>query len=473
MRARVLAVASLMVSWTALAQESPGEIDPSFVYAIPEHRLPDSTDLVPMRRWWEHAGYMVVESLLTPEPDSAAIVTLTRIDENGARIGDFGSVGRLAVRLPGPYNVSTAGTWMSDDGLALGGFKPVGPPEQSVAAVVRLDARGRLDTAFGDGGVVVLDVTGQLDRVAAIQQLRDGSLALLVWSRIAAPVGGCWSDRTALWYLSVDGRQREEVATSERNATAGASCRANVGLLAGDDDQDVYRVAWNTENGVFDAATQNPLSTGNGHYGPFTFFWYYPLFYSLVHGSSIELRGGPRPSVPGTHEYSNLGQLAGFGDEPVTWGPLELAGDTIYLAFATDGGRIGIASFGFDGTLDTRWGGDGVVAIEGVGLAGGSTPGGLATDIRYLGHDNNGVVVATADGMIRRLKQNPPSQPSPSSQPSQPSSPSGRSGGGAIGWPLLVLLTFAGLGCHRCRKATVPRRQRSYRTVSPIRRPSP
>lgn len=391
------ATALVMTPGSLLA--APGEPDPTFAYPAPLALVPDSTNLVRLTN-----GYVVVTSRLERESGADATLELTRIDPNGVRIGSFGINGSVTTLLPGPLNVATATASLADGSLLLAGFRQVGSGADSVAAVVRLTPNGTLDATFGADGVVTLDVPGQLDRVAEIQPLLDGRIALVTWSRLDVPAAGCWSDRTALWYLNGHGREGTEASVLERAPVASTGCRTGVSLLADFDDQDVYRVVWGNAAGIRDGADPY-LAEALGPHGPFTFFWYYPAFYTQVQGDAMELRGGPSPAGQGSFVHANLAAAAGFVD-PLTWTRLMIGyGRAIYAGFSTAGGQAAVIRMAFDGRLDQGWGGGtGVAVVAGAGRPGVTAPGGLAKDIRYLGVTDAGVVVATADGVIQRLQ---------------------------------------------------------------------
>jgi hypothetical protein len=383
-----------------LARAAPGEADPTWAYPEPVVLEPDSTDVVPMP-----SGWMVVQSRLPPAPATTATLELTRIDADGRPIASFGNAGRVTVPLPGPFNVSFAAAATSDGGFVAAGYKRRDATQDTVAAVIKLDSRGQIDTVFGDAGIVEFDSPYANDRVGAIQQLQDGRIALLAWTRVD-DFGAyeCATDRTVLWYLSADGRQAQEVHAVAKDSHGGASCRSAPTLQADLDDQDLYRVLYGNEIGIFEGS--NSLVPANWRYGPFVYFWYYPMFYTRISGPAIELLGGPTPSTQ-PRSYSTLGRAAGFGDEPITWNGMAIDHPDrgIYLGVSTDGGRVAIARLKFDGTLDTGWGGgDGIAVIEGAGVAGVYATEGIANDVRLLQRVDGGLIVATGDGMIRRLQ---------------------------------------------------------------------
>lgn len=384
-----------------LAHAASGEPDPTWAYPEPAALEPDSTDVVPMP-----SGWMVVQSRLPPAPATTSTLELTRIDADGRPITGFGDAGRVTLPLPGPFNVSLAVAATSDGGFVAAGYKRRDATQETVAAVIKLDAHGQIDTAFGNEGIVELDLPFAHDRVGAIQQLQDGRIALLAWARVEdySAYGDCATDRTTLWYLSADGRQAQEVHAVARDSYVGASCRSALTLQADLDDGDLYRVLYGNEIGIFEGS--NSLVSSNWRYGPFVYFWYYPLFYTRISGSAIELLGGPTPSAE-PRGYATLGLAAGFDDEPIVWNGIAIDhGDRgVYLGMSTDGGRVAIARLKFDGTLDTGWGGgDGVAVIDGAGVAGVFATEGIANDVRLLQRVDRGLIVATGDGVIRRLQ---------------------------------------------------------------------
>ena len=76
----------------------------------------------------------------------------------------------------------------------------------------------------------------------------------------------------------------------------------------------------------------------------------------------------------------------------------------LYLGLESDGGQVAIARFRVDGSLDSGWGGNGIVAIKGGRCEAVETLEGLASDLRLLSVEPDGdIVVATADGTFQRL----------------------------------------------------------------------
>ncbi|MGB8021569.1 MAG: hypothetical protein WCF04_10110, partial [Candidatus Nanopelagicales bacterium] len=347
----------LLLSLSGPTWGLPGDPDPTWVYPTPAVLEPDSTDVVPMP-----VGWMVVRSNLPAAPAATSSVQLTRIDTDGRPVTSFGTDGRVVTQLPGPFNVSLAAASTSDGGFVVAGYKRLNNTGDTVAAAVKLNAQGQVDTAFGDGGIIEFDSPFALDRVGAIQQLEDGRIALLAWARVVdnRPYD-CSTDRTVLWYFSADGRQRQEVHAIAKDSYASASCRTVLTLQAGSDDQDRYRVLYGNEIGIFEGNAA--IVPSNERYGPFASDRTYPLFYTRMSGGAIGLLGGLTSAANPRGNYT-LGGGAGFGDEPVSWNgmALDLVGHAVYLGFSTDNGRVAIARLTWTGTLDTGWGdGDGVV----------------------------------------------------------------------------------------------------------------
>jgi len=390
----------LLLSLSGPGWAMPGDPDPTWAYPAPTVLEPDSTDVVPMS-----VGWMVVKSNLPAAPATTSSVQLTRIDADGRPVTSFGADGRVVTQLPGPFNVSLAAASTFDGGFVVAGYKRLNNTGDTVAAVVKLNAQGQVDTAFGDGGIIEFDSPFALDRVGAIQPLEDGRIALLAWARVVdnRPYD-CSTDRTVLWYLSPDGRQKQEVNAIAKDSYASASCRSVLTLQADWDDQDRYRTLYGNEVGIFEGNTA--IVPSNERYGPFASYWVYPLFYTRIAGAAIGLLGGPN-SAANPRGYYALGSVAGFGAEPTSWNgmALDLVGHAVYLGLSTDNGRVAIARLTWTGTLDTGWGdGDGVVVIEGVGTAGPMAFEGIANDVRLLQATGDTLVVATGDGVIRRLQ---------------------------------------------------------------------
>ena len=207
MRPRILQIiAWLVFSPCSLALGAPGDVDPTFVYPRPPVLEPDSTNAIPLAD-----GFLVIKSRAFESPGSNATLEVTRIDEDGRLVTSFGSAGKVTIAMPGAVNVATAATLLSNGSILLGGFRHEDRPDasgqqrDSVAAIARLDAQGRLDPAFGTAGVATFDVPGDLDRVGAVDVLPDGRVVAAVWSRTYFDPYDCAHDRVALVRLAADG----------------------------------------------------------------------------------------------------------------------------------------------------------------------------------------------------------------------------------------------------------------------------
>jgi len=391
----------LLLSWLAHAQLAPGDVDPTFVYARPAVEPPDSTNAVPLLN-----GYLVIRSRMGVATAGDSTLSVTLIDLDG-RVVDYGygTDGTYTNALPGRVDLALATSRQANGAVLLGGYKlKDGSTTDSTAAIARVDATGRLDPAFGQGGVATIDAPGERDRIAALDVLPDGRIAALVWSVFPFPYD-CATDQVALFYLQPDGTDARAGVTLYRGSYAATSCRTSATLHVDPDGT----VLIGTELGVFygdGASIGDSLLPGNWRYGPFAKDERIGLVGTTIGGQGVGVFVGGIPQPGGVHEW--LVEAAGFG-APATWSKLVVDGArlVVYVAFATDGGQVGVARFKADGTPDTGWGGgDGVVAITGSGRPSDQWVGqGLATEARFLYVDAAGnLVVMTADGIMQRLR---------------------------------------------------------------------
>jgi uncharacterized delta-60 repeat protein len=394
----------------SLALGAPGDVDPTFAYPRPAVLEPDSTNAVPLAD-----GFLVIKSRDFDVAGTNSTLEVTRFDEDGHVVASFGSGGTVRIAMPGAVNVATAVHGMPDGSMLLAGFQRVsGAVPDNVATIARLDASGRLDPAFGVGGIVTFDVPGQADRVGAIDVLADGRLLTGVWSRVQAdPYGDCSNDRVSLVRLNPNGTGPEVIYFREKNAFADNGCR-NVMTLQVMPDQRFY-FGSHVETVVFDSPDPTgwrPVRALGCCYGPFSVLeaagvvWSQPFVGPLLdwqrfpayiyddnYGASARMLrdtlNGMGFPVPRTESL-----LVPDGYPPA-W----------YLGFSSDGGVAGIAKVRTDGMLDTGWaGGTGVIRIDGSGRPNVSANEGLANDVRLISVRPGGetLVVVTADGIIQR-----------------------------------------------------------------------
>jgi uncharacterized delta-60 repeat protein len=430
MRPRILQmIAWLAFSPCSLALGAPGDVDPSFVYPRPPVLEPDSTNAIPLGD-----GFLVIKSRAFESPGSNSALEITRIDEDGRVVTSFGSGGKVVITMPGAVNVATAATRLSNGSILLGGFRHEDRPDaalkqrDSVAAIARLDAQGRLDPAFGTGGVATFDVPGDLDRVGAVNVLPDGRVVAAVWSRTYFDPYDCAHDRVALVRLAVDGSALETLTAwpSRDSFVNDGSCRTTLTMQVLPDQKIFYPggyavliggelgirawLRWDDYEDMVDA---------NRRYGPFVLDLNSDLdsgdfaFVGLSNGGPVFARGDPfRPTFPGPAWPAGLplGKIAGLPGGITAMQIATYHNNGWYIGFANDFGQAGIAKFDRDGILDKTWGGgDGVVPIVGSGTPGAkdgvlNVSNGLATDVRLIAVQPGGnVVIATADGIIQRL----------------------------------------------------------------------
>ena len=430
MRPRILQIiAWLVFSPCSLALGAPGDVDPTFVYPRPPVLEPDSTNAIPLAD-----GFLVIKSRAFESPGSNATLEVTRIDEDGRLVTSFGSAGKVTIAMPGAVNVATAATLLSNGSILLGGFRHEDRPDasgqqrDSVAAIARLDAQGRLDPAFGTAGVATFDVPGDLDRVGAVDVLPDGRVVAAVWSRTYFDPYDCAHDRVALVRLAIDGSAVETLTAwpSRDSFVNDGSCRTTLTMQVLHDQTiyypDGYAILIGGELGIrawLSWDDYEDMVATNGRYGPFVLdldsqeSGVFALV-GLANAGPMFARGDPaQPTSPGPawlSEVLPLGKMAGLQGGITAMQLATYPKNAWYLGFANDFGQAGIAKFGHDGSLDKTWGGgDGVVPIVGSGIRGAqdgvlNVNYGLATDVRLITVRPGGnIVVATADGIIQRL----------------------------------------------------------------------
>ncbi|NJD31356.1 MAG: hypothetical protein FIB04_05665, partial [Gammaproteobacteria bacterium] len=424
MLARILQpFAWLMFLISSLALATPGDVDPTFVYPRPQALEPDSTNAVPLAD-----GFLVIKVRNFGTPGVDSTLEATRIDEDGRNVASYGIGGTVTVHLPGAVNVATAAKRLPDGSVLLGGFRAEpGSSDHNVAALVKLDPGGRLDPAFGTGGVATFDVDGDLVRVAAIDTAYGDAILAAVWSRTQAVTYDCSYDRITLFQLSTSGTAPVPIYRTPVRTSFDASCRDTVSLRFLDsyayygfnsicDDstlladaqalvllQGVNLCRRMSGGGIFYLDDPRSNRLGLAAPGPAGGGIRFMVDYNPPVGVSTSALILP-PVAP-------LGTLAGYHGAVL---PTALVADgksgAWYLGFANDFGEAGLAKFRADGVLDESWGGgDGVVPIVGSGRPGAqdgalNVAEGLATDVRMVSVRPSGnVVVATADGIVQRF----------------------------------------------------------------------
>jgi len=406
----------------SLSLGAPGDVDPTFAYPTPQVLEPDSTNLVALPD-----GFLVIKSRNFAAPGVDSTLEVTRIDEDGRIVATYGTDGTATARLPGAVNVATAAKRLPSGALLLAGFRAEpGSLDKNRAAIVKLGADGRLDPAFGTGGIVAFEVQGDLARVAAIETVYGDTILAAVWHRVQTVEHDCSYDRVTLYQLSTSGAEPTPIYSTLTRTSFDLTCRGTASLRFLDsyayygfnsicDDSTLLADAealvllqggtecrrWST-GGILHL--DDPRSGRLGIASPG----------SDGRGIRLVTDYDPPARLPSSATSSppsvKLGALAGYRGAVL---PTTLTSDSKsgawYVGFANDFGEAGLAKFRADGVLDSTWGGgDGVVPIFGSGRPGArdgvlNVSEGLATDVRAVSVRSNGnVVVATADGIVRR-----------------------------------------------------------------------
>lgn len=412
---------SIALLAAASAPAAPGDVDPTFVYPTPQVLEPDSTNAVPLVD-----GFLVIRSRNFGAPGVDSTLEVTRIDQDGRVVATYGTGGTATIRLPGATNVSTAVKRLPSGAVLLGGFRAdPGASDHNLAVLVQLDPDGRLDSAFGNGGIAAFSVDGDLARVAAIDTVYGDAILAAVWSRYQTVAHDCSYDRVTLFQLSMNGAAPAPIYSAPVRNSFDRTCRGTVSLRF----LDSY--AYYGFNSICDDSTLLAdaealflLQGGNScrHWGGGGILHldggqYTRLGIAAPNGSGIGFMVDydPPARLPWLATNSppavQLGALAGYrGAVLPTALTLDNKSGAWYLGFSNDFGEAGLAKYRADGVLDDTWGGgDGVVPIYGSGRPGArdgvlNVSEGLATDVRMVSVQSSGnVVVATADGIVRRF----------------------------------------------------------------------
>jgi hypothetical protein len=268
---------------------APGDIDTTFRYPVPKTLVADSTGVVKMPDGW-----LVVHSILDEAPGTGATLEVRRVDSEGNAVASFGNGGSVLQTFDAtPINVATAGTRLQSGAVVLGGFRNINSTER-VAALVRLDANGQLDTTFGaDGGIVTVNVPGDGDRVGAIGELPDGRVVAVIYSTVHVDYD-CDTDYVTpvFVYNDASGSLVAQVGNALFDSHySGASCRKHLSAHFGADSV----VLLGNEAGIFQATLTNSsqpssLVATNWRYGPFIQNAQLGLIYTVADGDGISVR---------------------------------------------------------------------------------------------------------------------------------------------------------------------------------------
>jgi MYXO-CTERM domain-containing protein len=359
---RFVVLVAASVVATPGAHAQPGDIDPTFQYPRPGLFAPDAYNAVPVP-----GGWLTVKVTLPRSPVEQTTLTLTQIDRDGRVVTGFGDGGIVVQKLPGQVDASAVVRRLPDGKILLAGFM-AGPDGRRLSAVVRLDMSGRIDPAFaGSGGVFAFDVPGDGDQIGALDVLPDGRIVAVVYSRIDPfDYFDCVRDRVTLVTMpnAPGGGPVELVQARDRDTFGTAACRESISLQVGQDG----RVLFGSEVGVFRAdagSTEPSIVTGPAN-GPFAIDEKYELVYSIVDGDGFAVQTTSNPSSGPVHMYRGLGQAAGVPFWS-TWNRMavDAARDVVYAGFAAGEGHVAVARFELpSGELDTGWGGgDGIVTL--------------------------------------------------------------------------------------------------------------
>jgi uncharacterized delta-60 repeat protein len=129
------------------------------------------------------AGYDIKASGGSTSADFA----LVRYNANGTLDTTFGTGGKVTTDLGSTDDQATSMVVQPDGKVVLAGYTH--PSPGVVAALVRYNANGSLDTSFGSGGKLVTAIRVSYDTGVALQSQPDGSFKLIIAGQSPTTVG--------------------------------------------------------------------------------------------------------------------------------------------------------------------------------------------------------------------------------------------------------------------------------------------
>ena len=120
--------------------------------------------------------------------------SLIRLNRDGSLDSNFGSGGNILIDVGG-IDIGKSVIQQSDGKLLVAGYSVTGPFMETDISLIRLNRDGSLDTSFGSGGKLIVDAGSGSDLGSSVIQQSDGKLV------VAGPSGGAFS----LIRLNTDG----------------------------------------------------------------------------------------------------------------------------------------------------------------------------------------------------------------------------------------------------------------------------
>lgn len=144
----------------------------------------------------EGNGYDRAQDMLV-QPDGKIVVAgfgtqtgtgfgLARLDPDGTLDASFGSDG-LVTTVLGASSGAYGAVLQPDGKIVAVGYTVAVTNEPADVAVVRYNADGSLDSGFGTGGVMILDIAGGDDRLRDVALLPDGTILAAGQAGLASP----------------------------------------------------------------------------------------------------------------------------------------------------------------------------------------------------------------------------------------------------------------------------------------------
>lgn len=221
---------------TVTVRGAAGTVDTSFGGGKVVTPIGNAEDYVSTMAVQADGKVIVVGNTTGPQGTNIGIV---RYQRDGAIDTTFGNGGKVVTSIGARTEMANAVAIQADGKIVVGGQTDVGvPPAGSDYdfALVRYNTDGSLDNTFGNGGIVVTSFGGDADRITAIQIQADGRIV----------VGG---DTTAA-ATGVDFALARYHANGTLDATFGNGGRVITAIRSGQSRDSIASLAFQTVGGA-------------------------------------------------------------------------------------------------------------------------------------------------------------------------------------------------------------------------------
>lgn len=265
-----------------------------------------------------------------------------RLAANGDPDMSFGLGSYQGIDLGTAYDTATAVTIQPDGGIVVVGFTGTNPDGNGVIAediaLARLDANGALDTSFGTGGMVITGLAGSSDAAYAVAIQPDGAIVVAGSSE----VNGTGNLDIVLLRYNSDGTLDNTFGTSGYGyvTTDLGAFEAGMSVVIQPSDNKIVVAGYSEMNGyAFVLARYNTDGSPDSNFGDTgVVTTAIKPFYNFALDLAIQ----------------SDGKLVAAGS----------VGDVDSITSSLTNQDFALARYNTNGTLDTTFGGDGMVVTD-------------------------------------------------------------------------------------------------------------